>query len=434
MCCFVEIYNSKEYKRSRKAYMAQSSIEYFVSLLVTDAFLAKLLTSIGISDSLTGIISSFTTLAFVIQLMSVFLVKKRTNTKRMVITFDTISILFFMFMYFVPFLPVEKTVKTAMIILSIIVAYGGKYLILSICFKWGNSFVKPTKRAEYSAKKEMLSLFLGMFFTASIGYAVDKYESINNLNGAFLFIAISMFILNICNFICLSLISKEEQEENGEHNKNCKTLSSVIKHTLGNRSFKKVIILTVMWDTARYFTVGFMGVFKTKDLMMSMLFIQVINIIANFARMLISIPFGKFSDKYSFAKGFRVALIIAAIGFFINMFASHGRIWAVIVFTILNSCCNAGTNQNSFNITYNYVDSEYIAEAMAVKNSIGGICGFLASVAGGKILAHIQNNGNMIFGMKIYGQQVLSSISFVFVVIAVFFIKLKIEKENVIVQ
>lgn len=74
-------FNSQEYKRSRGAYMAQCTVEYFVSLLVTDAFLAKLLTSIGISDALTGIISSFITLAFVIQLLSIFLVRLRVSTK-----------------------------------------------------------------------------------------------------------------------------------------------------------------------------------------------------------------------------------------------------------------------------------------------------------------------------------------------------------------
>ena len=36
-----KIFDSKAYKRSRKAYMAQCTIEYFVSILVADAFLAK---------------------------------------------------------------------------------------------------------------------------------------------------------------------------------------------------------------------------------------------------------------------------------------------------------------------------------------------------------------------------------------------------------
>lgn len=59
-----DIYDSAEYKRSRKAYTLQCAFEYFVAIMAGDAFLAKLLSAIGISDSLIGIISSFTTLAF----------------------------------------------------------------------------------------------------------------------------------------------------------------------------------------------------------------------------------------------------------------------------------------------------------------------------------------------------------------------------------
>ena len=48
------IYNTKEYKSSRIAYAMQCTFEYFVMLLVADAFLANLLSNMGISDALTG--------------------------------------------------------------------------------------------------------------------------------------------------------------------------------------------------------------------------------------------------------------------------------------------------------------------------------------------------------------------------------------------
>ena len=80
--------------------MAQCAFEYFISLLVTDAFLAKLLAYIGISDSLIGIISSFISMAFVIQLMSIFLMRLKVSTKKLVMIFDTLSIFFFMFFNF----------------------------------------------------------------------------------------------------------------------------------------------------------------------------------------------------------------------------------------------------------------------------------------------------------------------------------------------
>ena len=427
----IKIFDSPEYKRSRGAYMTQCTVEYFVSLLVTDAFLAKLLTSIGIGDALTGIISSFITLAFVIQLMSILLVRMKMSTKKLVMIFDTMSIFFFMLLYFIPFLPVAQTTKTVIVMLSILMAYVGKYLILSICFKWANAFVEPTKRADYSATKEMISLFSGMIFTAVIGYIIDKYEGLGNLEGGFLFIAISLLILNICNFICLSMIKKEEASEHaGDH----QPLRVIAKHTLGNKNFRNVIILTVLWDVARYFTVGFLGVFKTKDLLISVFAVQVINIVANFVRLLISKPFGRYSDRTSYAKGFELGMIIAAAAFFINMFTTKTTWFFIIIYTVLYNCSVAGTNQNSFNISYSYVDSKYITQAMAFKNSIGGLFGFGASLLGGKILSAIQSNGNQLFGIHVYGQQVLSAISFVILIVAIIFTKKVIEKQKVMVQ
>ena len=105
-------YDSKEYKRSRIAYSMQCTFEYFITILVGDAFLAKLLSSMGISDSLIGIISSFVTLAFLFQLSSVFLINKIRNTKRAAILFTSTSQLLFMILYIIPFLSLSRGMKT----------------------------------------------------------------------------------------------------------------------------------------------------------------------------------------------------------------------------------------------------------------------------------------------------------------------------------
>ena len=54
-----DVYNSREYKRSKRAYTLECMFEYFISLLVADAFIAKLLKYFGASDELCGVISSF---------------------------------------------------------------------------------------------------------------------------------------------------------------------------------------------------------------------------------------------------------------------------------------------------------------------------------------------------------------------------------------
>ncbi len=423
------VFDSAAYKRSRKAYAAQCTFEYFIALLVADAFLAKVLSSIGISDTLVGIISSFISLAFVVQVLSIFLVRINMSKKRLVIIFDSISQLFFCSIYFIPFLDAGREVKTILVMLAILVAYVTKYLISSICFQWANSFVAPTKRAVYSAKKEVISLAAGIVFSTVIGYVIDRYESIGDLNGGFLFIAVSMLILNVCNFVCLMLIKSDEKKK-----ADMVPFSEVLANTLGNKNFRNLLIMTVLWECARYFSIGFMGIYKTKDLLLSVFTVQLINIVANIARMLVSKAFGQYSDKHSFAKGMELAMVIASVGFLFNALTVPATKYFIVVYTVLYYVSLAGTNQNSFNITYSYVDAKYTAQAMAIKYSIGGIFGFMASLAGGRILSVIQANDNMVLGMHIYGQQVLSVISFALTVIAVVFTKMVIEKQKVKIQ
>ena len=109
------IFDSKDYQRARSAYRWACAFEYFVALLVADAFLAKLLTALGMSDAMIGIISSFITLAFLFQLFSIFVVQRIVNTKRFVILFHTASQLFFMSLYLIPFLPGSKEFRYVLV-------------------------------------------------------------------------------------------------------------------------------------------------------------------------------------------------------------------------------------------------------------------------------------------------------------------------------
>lgn len=427
-----DIFQSAEYKRSRIAYRWECTFEYFVALLVGDAFLASLLSSIGISDAITGIISSFISLAFLFQIFSIFVVRKISNIKRFVAVFHSVSQLLFMSLYLVPFLPFAFEYKQAAVIVCILAAYFGNYLVTSIIYKWGNSYVDPHKRGTYSAGKEMLSLFAGMIVTVIVGQVMDYFEMMNNLEGGFIFTAISIFIFAVCDFTCLMLI--KNQIISKEKTKKSVPLKQVLKNTLGNRSFVNLVILTCIWDIGRYTTIGFLGTYRIKELFFTVGTVQIINIVANLGRFAVSKPFGIYSDKRSYTKGAELGLIIVASAFAVNIFAAPGTRLLMIVYTVLFNVGIAGINQNFFNMTYSYVDSEYFVEASAIKSSIGGLCGFGASVLASRLLDYVQANGNTLFGITVYGQQLLSLISFVLIVIAILFNHFVISKQKIMIQ
>ena len=86
-----DVYSSAEYRKTRIAYISEVTFEYFVSLLVTDAYLANLLRYMGIGDGMIGIISSLISFAFLFQLVAVVAVKHIVNVKRTAIFFHFAS-------------------------------------------------------------------------------------------------------------------------------------------------------------------------------------------------------------------------------------------------------------------------------------------------------------------------------------------------------
>lgn len=425
-----DIYDSPDYKRSRSAYRAQCTFEYFIALLAADAYLAKLLNYLGISDSLIGVISSLISFAFLFQLTSIIAVRKINNTKRTAVIFHSVSRLFFVGIYIIPFLPVTNNIKTILIICSILLAYFFNYTVSPIIFKWANSFVDPNKRGDYSAGKEMISLLSGMIFTLIVGKVIDRFEFAGKIDKGFLFIVIAGLIISICDFISLMAIKQDAAPKDANH----ASMREVIDNTFGNRNFMNVVVMTVLWDIGRFMTIGFLGIYKTKELAFSIGTVQLINIVGNIFRFFVSKPMGKYFDRTSYARGIKLALCIAALAFGFNIFTTPNSRLFIVIFTILYTVSIAGTNQNSFNILYSYVDSKYFVQASAIKNSIGGVIGFFASLVGSRILAAVQNNGNQIFGITIYGQQLLSAISFAVIIVTILFVHFVIERQKVMKQ
>ena len=418
------IFYTPLYKSARKAYVAQCTFEYLSALLVSDAFLAKLLASIGIRDSLIGIISSFISLAFVVQLLSLAVSALPIDRKKTVVAFNAVSQLLFCSLYLIPFLPVGAGAKTVLVIVGVLLAFAGQYIASPICYQWANSYVDPDHRAEYSAVKEIISLLSGMVFSAALGYIIDCFEGLGNLNGAFLFIACCMLITALLNIASLLLIKGDGKKQTAI------PLRGMGKETLGNPKFRRLVVMTILWNCAQYFSVGFLGVFKTKDLLLPLFTVQIINIAGQLARMLVSVPFGRYSDRKGFARGFELAAAIAGAGFLTNIFITQSLWFLIVIQALCYNIAMAGTNANAFNITYHCVDPQYIAQAIAIKSSIGGICGFLAALLAGKVVSYIRDAGDTLFGLPVFPQQILSVVSLLLTVATVLYIKLALEKET----
>ena len=279
----------------------------------------------------------------------------------------------------------------------------------------------------------MISLVSGIVVTLAAGKIIDGFEARGDVEGSFIFSAVAVLIFSLCDFICLMLIKSDRSEK-----KTTETvpLREALRGTVGNKNFRSVIYLAILWNVASYATIGFMGTYQVNanELAFSVGAVQIINMLGSLGRFAFSKPFGRYSDRTSFAHGMKLALIIAAAAFGCVIFTTPTTRYLIIGYVLLHAVCMAGINANMFNITYSYVDEKYFVQASAIKNSVGGLCGFLASLAASRILAAVQANGNELFGIPVYGQQVLGLISTVILIATIFFVHFVIEKQKVMKQ
>ena len=401
-------FNSPEYKKYRKAYITQCTVEHLVGLLIADAFLARLLSYLGLSDGMVGIIASFTSVAFAFQLLSVFLVQSKYSTKKMVVVIDMVSTVLFAFIYFLPFLPVPGSLKKIIVVASVITAQAAKSIISSLYFKWANAYVEAGVRATFSAKKECISLITGIVFVLGMGYVVDRFEDVGSIEGGLLFIAMVLLVLNIVNFISFILIKDEDANERKSMNV---SMREVFGHIASNKIFKRFTVIDIIVTIGTGMLYGFLGTYKIKELAFSVFAVQIINILADFMRMAFSMPFAKYSDKHGFARGLFVAGIMSMLANSLIVFTTPQTRYLIVLYSCIYTVAQAGTYQNSFNIGYTILPQKYMVQAMAIKRTATGLVVFLASIAGGVLLESVQNAGNSVLGVPMYGQQLLAIIA-----------------------
>ncbi len=415
------------YAFSRTMYIIEAALEYFISLVVTDAYLAKVGQSIGMSDSLIGILSAFVSLGCGMQIIAVFLTG-RDSVKRLVISGTLITNLTFVLVYFTPFVPVSNKARSVILIAVLLVAHLIKNIVHSPKMNWFMSLVDNSKRGVFTANKEIISLLGGMIFAFVMGNIIDAFEAAGNLKGAFLTSAITVLVLGVGHIMTM-VLSKEKKIERSVDETAEKKKKFPLKELVLNKNLLKVVAVSVIWHIASGVSTPFYGSYKVGALGFSMTFISVLGIGSSIMRALCSRPMGRFADRKSFATSMILCMGVVALSFGINIFTvpSNGYILFTL-FSVLHAISMAGINSGLTNLVYDYVPHEQRVAALALQNSIAGVVGFGATCLAGVLVDHIQENGNVFLGMNLYAQQVVSALSFAVSIIILLYLVFVIKK------
>ena len=412
------------YKFSRAMYVLEETLNYFLAIAIGSVYLAKVSSYIGISDSITGILTAFVSLGCSFQLLSFFLAKKR-SVKTLVTLGFTIGNMCAALVFFIPLFDFSIKTKTVIFITSLLAMHVIKNVFASAKTNWFMTLIDNEKRASFTANKEMISLITGMVFSYGLGFVVDYFEAKGDTRSAFVVIGIGIIVLMVGHSIAL-LSSREkprEIEAGGESS------FGLILDVLKNKTLLKLVLISVLWNVANYMTTSFMGAYQNNELGFSMTFASAIIMVGALVRASFSRPMGMIASKSSFCNMLIVCFSVAALSFAINIFTTpqNGKVLYSLYYFI-HVISLAGINSATINLIYDYAEPKERMQALAIQNTFAGLAGFLATLAVSPLVSYIQKNGNVFFGMKLYAQQVLSAMSFLVMLVLIAYMVLVIRK------
>ena len=411
------------YKTSRVLYVIEAALEYFISLLVTGAYLARLTTALDISDNVTGILTSFVSLGCGFQIFAIFLADKKP-VKRWVTIVHTLNQLCFCLIYVTPLFPFSAAAKTVLFIAVLLIGHLLNNVANSPKINWFMSLVPDGKRGSFTAVKEIVSLLGGIVFIYVVGVVMDGFDAAGNTQGAFIVCGVCLAAMMVMHSLTL-VFSKEKVNVNAEK----RSTGKIIKELLSDKKLFKIILISVIWNIARYVAFPFYGTYQIKELGFSMTFVSVLSVLYAVCRSAFSIPLGKFADKFSFDKMLSICFAVEIVAFGINIFTApaNGHVLYTIYY-MLDAVGMAGINSGAINLIYDYVQKEKRTEALALKNAFSGFAGFFTTLAISPLVQTIQSKGFSIAGTEIYAQQVVSAIACLIVIALMVYLNTVIRK------
>ncbi len=416
----------RQKKQGNIMYIIEAGVEYFISLLITGAYLAKVSTAIGISDAVTGILSSFVSLGCTFQIFALILARKR-KIKRFIICWEMIAQILYMFVYVIPLVKISTTMKHVLFVGVLLVGHLMEHVTKSPKTAWFMALVDEHKRGKFTAVKEIVSLAGGIAITTLAGNIITHFENQGNMRMAFIICGIMIFVFMIMHALTLiSTVAVEQKVEQHEDGTNF-SIWETAKELLTNKTLLLIIASYSLYKITTHATVSFFGTFQNNDLGFSMSFVAILTAIGSIVRAFASIPFGKFADKYGFKALLILCYSLFAVSLIPIVFATpeNGKI-TFTTFRVIHDLGMAGVTSGSINIIYDNFKKSQVTCAMAIKNTISGVIGFLGSIVAGIIVAKIQSNGG-VFGLNIFAQQFLSVIGIILtilnIMILLFFVK-----------
>ena len=388
------------YAFSQKMYVLQCALAYFISIVTTGAYLAKLTTTIGISDGMTAILSNISSLACLFQLLSIPISHKK-HFKGSVILTVLVSQVLLGFLYLIPFFDFDSKVNSALFFVCILFSYIFSQISGPLKFTWFMSLPSPERKGTFQSTVQMFSHATGLAFSFTASWLLDYFTETGNTEAMFITFTTVIMVLSVLNLITLSLSKEKPRAQMPKA-----SIFGDVKSVLNQKGYPTYILMYTLYATGINITTAFIGTYQVKELGFSMVKVSTLSAITAVAAIVFLAFFGNFARRRGLAKSILTGFPIYSLAYLLITFATPSNGFVMLMlYNIICTFGSAGIVVGLEPILFDTVPDEYRATALSVKNFVAGITSFLCTLAATPLLNYIQSSGNSLFGIKISYKQ-----------------------------
>jgi len=434
--------NRHDYKKSRVCYTVGDSAAQTIVQLAGGTFLVTLMEVLGISDGNMGIVASISSLAAIVNLISMKLSAKLEKNKLFVCV--TVMQKFWLaFMFFIPLMSISSGMKRVLMVACYCLAQVSIQLGTPATVDWVASLIPSKLRGRYYATKDSIAVFVVVTVMLLMGIFIDIIKEVN-INIGFIVLGTVIALLALINVVSFSKMKEPKvsamdnsgkeihgslvkKSRGGAYQKQDISIIREAKEALKNKGFRKILWLNFLWLTAFYSASPFNSSYQIKDLSLPYTYIMILSFATSMLRIYLTPKAGKLADKLGMAKVMRWALTAMGLHYTMLSLSRPSNAYAMAAMASTFSALGwTFVGIGMLGIQLEYLDEKKRIVQYAFLAMMSGVYGFLVSFVAGRLIDMLQGIELSIGSYKVYAQQITNLNGVVFVVITILYLTIAI--------
>lgn len=411
--------SEKEFSKSRAFFIAEGSFATAIVTMTSGVTISGILKFFGASDSINGIISGIPVCAGILLIFIPLVFRNIDRIKLTITVFALLHRLLFSLLLAIPLIIPDSAARLYAFVIIFSAAYMIGTFLGPSTSNWLMSLVPARIKGRYLGLREGAMTATIIIISLVVGVIIDHMKSVGREALGYGICAAIVFLFTVLDLLCFINIKEPPTTVNYKKI----PFRQVIAAPFKSKSFRKIIILSALWNFAVQIGSTYFAIYYYSVLGLNYTYIMLMNVVLYVLRVFTAQYWGHLADRKNWELITKLSLIVLGIGRALAIFLNGSTyLWVYPIVQVLAGIGWGGAAISMFNIQFQYAPEENRIAYISVNESVSSGVGYIAILIAAAIVKGLGDSTVHIGALPIHTMQFLFLASGVFILITSLFV------------